>query len=212
MSRGDINGNVKIIGLTSRKNLAFTKGLGHYHDVYGYDTFTSARPLQGQEKRWIYVDVAGNDALNKRVVAHFASPYAGSLAACISLGLTNLSPSASNVDTLEWNTNTFNTLPSLSTNDETSTSSFWPNFEQFFMVEWLDVRKHQISIAEIFSRQNQAWKELMVDCIGWVKMDRVYGEENVKEAYEAVAKNGLGPAQGLVWSMWEGENTLISKL
>lgn len=80
------------------------------------------------------------------------------------------------------------------------------------MVEWLDVRKHQISVAEIFHRQNRAWKALMKDCIGWVKMDRVYGAERVKEAYENVAKAGLDPNTGLVWSLWDEDNKLFSKL
>lgn len=212
ISQGDINANTQIIGLTSTKNLAFTKGLELYHEVYEYDTFSSAPRLQGQKKRWIYVDVTGNESLNQRVTAHFSSPYTGTLAAYISLGFTNLSPSLSNVDTLDWNGNKFAATPSPSVNNEVPTSSFWPKIEQFFMVEWLDVRKHQISIAEIFSRQNLAWKQLMVDCVGWVKVDRVYGADNVKKAYEVVAKNGLGPAQGLVWSMWEGSDILAAKL
>ncbi|KAF9467836.1 hypothetical protein BDZ94DRAFT_1376575 [Collybia nuda] len=211
IARGDVNAHTTVIGLTSTKNLAFTKGLGLYHEVYEYDTFSSAPLLQGQDKRWIYVDVAGNEGLNQQITSHLSSPYTGSLAACVSLGLTNLTPS-SNADSLDWNANTFTTPTPPSTNDVVATSSFWPKFENFFMVEWLDVRKHQISIAEIFSRQNLAWKQLMVDCVGWVKIDRIYGANDVKEAYEKVAKYGLGPAHGLVWSMWDKGDALVAKL
>ena len=210
ISRGEIPSNVKIIGLTSNRNVDFTKRLGLYHEVVEYDSFTAARSLQGGEKeKWIYVDVAGNDDLNKRIFAHFASPYTGQLVACVALGMTNLSPSP-DVASLSWNTNTF-TSPSAASSfsgssaPPASTSPFWPELEQFFTVEWLNVRKHQLTPTEIFSRQNEAWKDLMVDCVGWVKLDRVYGANEVKRAYEYVAKGGLGPDKGFIWSLWEGE-------
>lgn len=209
ISRGEIDSKVKIVGLTSKKNLAFTKNLGLYHDVLDYNSFSSAKQLNGsRDSRWIYVDVAGNDDLNKRIFAHFASPYTGKLAAWIALGMTNLSPSSSNASSIDWNANTFAQPASPSSASDSagsSTSSFWPVLEQFFMPEWLDVRKHQLSIAEIFARQNVAWKELMADCGGWVRLTRVYGAEKVQEAYGYVAKEGLGPDRGLIWSLWDEE-------
>lgn len=215
ITRGEINPNVKIIGLTSKKNLVFTKTLGHYHEVFEYDTFTSEKPLQGGRRvQWVYVDVAGNENLNQRVLAHFASPYTGHLVACVSLGLTNVAPTISSAS-LEWRPNSFSETPSvpasIHADETTSISSFWPKFENFFMVEWLDVRKHQISIEEIFRRQDKAWKELMTDCVGWVKLDRVYAN-GVREAYEHVMKHGLGPDRGQIWSLWNKEDMVLSKL
>ncbi|KAF8235026.1 hypothetical protein L208DRAFT_1393236 [Tricholoma matsutake] len=215
IARGEINSNVNIIGLTSKKNLAFTNGLGHYHEVFEYDTFTSGMTLQGgQWARWVYVDVAGNKDLNQQVLAHFASPYTGTLVACVSLGFTNIAPSISSAS-LEWRTNSYSATlampPSTVTDTTTSILPFWLKFEHFFMVEWLDVRRHQISNDQIFSRQNQAWRELMTDCIGWVKLDRVYAD-GVRNAYENVMKNGLGPDEGQIWSLWNKQNLMLSKL
>ena len=206
VARGELS-NVQIVGLTSKKNLAFTKGLSLYDEVLDYDTFASASsfaPNQGSNK-WLYADVAGNDNLNDRVFAHFGSR----LVASISLGLTNLSPSSADASSTKWSTNTVTENPAASSSASPTT------FEQFFMPEWLAVRRRQLSIAQITSLQSQAWKDLMKDCGSWVKMVHVFGVEEVKTAYQNIAKSGLGPDRGLIWSMWEkwhGNNEPTSRL
>jgi hypothetical protein len=187
VARGELSG-VRIVGLTSKRNLVFTNSLSLYDEVLDYDSFTSASSLSIAEK-WLYADVTGNDNLNERVFTHFGSR----LVASIALGLTNLSPSSPDASSTNWSTNTF-----------TGASSAPPaTLEQFFMPEWLAVRRHQLSITQITGLQNRAWKDLMKDCGNWVKMGHVFGGEGVKAAYEDVAKGGLGPDTGLIWSMWE---------
>jgi hypothetical protein len=214
--RGELSKNMRIIGLTSKRNVAFTKRLGLYDEVLEYETFTSAKSLQGgQSGTWIYVDVASNDDLNKRITAHFSSPYTGTLAAFILLGMTNLSPTSKDtVGPVQWDQNPFGTSPVINDTSRNPTSPFWPKVEQFFMPEWLAVRRHQIPIMEIISRQNRAWKDLMMDCTKWVELERVYGPAPVKEAYERLAKEGLGPEKGFIWSLWDDEipGTILSKL
>ena len=196
---------MKIIGLTSKRNVGFTQRLKLYDEVLDYDSFAASQSMsQGKDRRWIYADVAGNDDLNKRICAHFASPYAGRLVTCISLGMTNLTPSSESP--IDWRKNSFDSLVS-SGNPTAPTSNFWPRFEQFFMVEWLSVRRHQLPIDEIFMRQNQAWKELLADCADWVQLERVNGAMAVKSAYDRLAKEGLGPDKGLIWSMWDEKRT-----
>ncbi|KAG5654418.1 hypothetical protein H0H81_002607 [Sphagnurus paluster] len=205
IARGEISRHTRVVGLTSKGNVKFTRGLGHYDEVLEYDTFTSGHAFRGNAtERWIYVDVASNEKLNARIFAHFASPYTPRLAACIVLGLTNLSPaqsSSSGALSVDWAQNNFDAPPSSSATE--NADRFWPAFEHFFMPEWLDVRKHQLSIAEIFRRQDEAWAALMRDGKDWVAMERVYGGENVCRAYEEVAKHGLGPERGLIWSLWD---------
>jgi len=78
--------NTKIIGLTSRKNVAFTNGLNLYYEVLSYDNYPGSPLLYAKAtERWIYVDVAGNENLNRNLFAHFSSPYTGRLSACIGL-------------------------------------------------------------------------------------------------------------------------------
>jgi hypothetical protein len=191
---------VKVIGLTSRGNLDFTNGLGLYDQVLEYSTFAGEQIMWGtREERWIYVDVSGSEDINSKVHAHFGSPYTPILAAGVTLGMTTLSPSDSSA---KWSENTFEAS---STADA---SLFWPKMENFFMPEWLDIRRQELSLREIVSRQATAWENLMRDGAGWVKMERVYGEESVREAYEKIAQGGLGPQKGLVWSLW-GEHEQV---
>ncbi|KAF8215236.1 hypothetical protein K438DRAFT_1562324 [Mycena galopus ATCC 62051] len=179
--------SVKIVGLTSKRNVAFTKGLSLYDEVVEYDTFQSAL---GREK-WVYVDVAGNDDLNKRLFKHFQTPASGELITSVALGMTTLSPASEKVSSLDWNTNTFTASPQV------------PELENFFMVEWLNVRKHQLPLHEIFQRQKQAWAELMVDCVPWVRLEHVSGADEVKKAYDKIASSGFSPDVGFIWSLWD---------
>ena len=196
VSRGEISG-IQIIGLTSKRNLTFTRGLSLYDEVLDYESFTSASalsPILGTEA-WLYVDVAGSGSLNKRVSSHLDSR----LTASIALGLTNLSPSSLDASSIKWSTNAF-------TADSAASSRSPATLEQFFMPEWLAVRRHQLSIEQITSLQNQAWKDMMDDCGNWVKMVHVFGGSGVKVAYEDVVQGGLGPDTGLIWSMWEKDH------
>ncbi|PPR07150.1 hypothetical protein CVT24_010698 [Panaeolus cyanescens] len=201
IKQGGLNASTKIIGLTSKRNTEFTKGLNLYNEVLDYDSFTNASSLQSnQGSRFIYVDVAGNSGLNERIKAHFASPYTGNVIATVALGVTNLSPSAQ-ASEYDWD---FNRTFDMSSSPVVSgTSPFWPKVEHFFMPEWLAVRRHQLPVQDIFEGQNRAWKGLMEDCVNWVELERVSGPEKVKDAYLRVAKEGLGPRKGLVWSMWD---------
>ncbi|PFH50592.1 hypothetical protein AMATHDRAFT_144700 [Amanita thiersii Skay4041] len=211
---GGAKATTQIIGLTSRRNFPFTTSLDLYHDVLTYDTFKES-PLfhGGAEERWIYVDVAANQELNQTLFTHFASPYSGRLASFISLGLTNVSPTSSESSNLEWNEDSARLFSANSQNPRNArdTSQFWPLKEEFFMPEWLAVRRHQLPLEEILKRQNNAWKELMRDCVDWVKIERRYGIKNVKEAYELLLQEGIGPDTGLIWSLWNDEDKHLVK-
>jgi len=137
--------------------------------------------------------VAGNENLNKTINTYFSTVgRRATLVTTVSLGMTNLSPSSAEASTIKWNGTSFDgTAPSES------------KVEQFFMPEWLEIRKRQLPISEIFDRQNRAWKELMKDGSKWVNLERVYGASNVKNTYEILVKDGLGPDRGLVWSLWD---------
>lgn len=197
----------KITGLTSTRNVAFTRGLKLYDEVLEYDGFEASGLLHSSSGRYVYVDVAGNDALNSRIQAHFATSQA--LVAGVQLGLTNLSPSAPSAASIKFVTNT-----SLS-NSVHEPRGEEVHMEQFFMPEWLAARKRQLSVAQITSMQATAWRELMDDGKDWVRIERIFGGEQVQEAYRRVAKEGTDPTAGAIWSLWDnpglGRNAL-SKL
>jgi hypothetical protein len=66
----------EVIGLTSKSNLAFTKGLGCYHEVVTYDEIETL----AADKKAVYVDMAGNGKLRARLHHHFGDQLAYSCA------------------------------------------------------------------------------------------------------------------------------------
>jgi hypothetical protein len=66
----------EVIGLTSKSNLAFTKGLGCYHEVATYDEIDCL----ATDTKAVYVDMAGNSQLRSRLHYHFGDQLAYSCA------------------------------------------------------------------------------------------------------------------------------------
>ncbi|KAJ4470876.1 hypothetical protein J3R30DRAFT_1132585 [Lentinula aciculospora] len=199
--------NVRIIGLTSKGNLDFTRKLGLYDEVYDMNKSQSE-----SQSKWIYIDVAGNQALNSNIHTHFASPYAVSkLVVTVSLGMTNLAPGETNAEKIEWTTNlksssTMQDSGRITTTYSSSAAGFWPLTEQFFSPEWLAIRRLQLTSTQMLDAQKEAWADLMRDCPSWVKLEYVYGAEHVQKAYEGMmsSSGGLAPDKGWIWSMWDG--------
>ena len=81
----------------------------------------------------------------------------------------------------------------------------------FFLPEWLAVRAKQMSVAQITALQDTAWGALMNDGAAWIAIRHVRGAGAVSGAYEEIARGGLGPEVGMVWSMWD-EGGLGSKM
>ena len=202
--KGNLSGKqANIVGLTSRRNVAFTKNLGIYGQIVDYDSLsTYLTSLRDSTTSWVYVDVAGNEDINTRIRSFFASSPSPKLSAQISLGLTNLNP-ATTSDTSTWTQNT--NLLQATTQPSHIDSTRLPDPEPFFMPEWLVLRKKQLSVAQITTMQLEAWRDLMRDCRAWVQLERVYGGDAVLEAYAQVAKSGVAPDKGLIWSMWDSQ-------
>lgn len=180
---------VKVTGLTSKGNLAFTKGLGLYDTVFPYDCVEES--VSNSQGTWIYVDITGNDSLNSRVSKALGSRVVRN----ISLGVTNLSPSAQSnyVMPVSGVTKSSNTL--------FSTQS--APLELFFMPEWLAERRRSLGASGISEMQYTAWTALMRDCTAWVKMERTWGAKGVWRRYAEVVKGRVGPEKGMVWSLWD---------
>jgi len=184
-SRGEEgNGKPRIVGLTSKKNLEFTKSLGLYDEVLVYDDVDRLRT--DADAKWAYVDVAGNRSLNGRVAAVLQSRIIKG----VSLGMSDPSGKLSNPK------------------DKTTP------LEMFFMVEWLSIRRAQLPTKEIAKMQWAAWDALMRSCHAWLTIERVWWgsakswmaeTKGVTEAYEEVVKGEVGPDRGIVMSMWESD-------
>jgi len=123
--------------------------------------------------------------------------------AAIKLGMSNVTPTKLGAKNF-WTKNT-----ALEDAAERPSSTKAPEFEGFFMVEWLAVRVKQLSRKEVVGMQADAWKRLLVDARGWVEITRVYGGEKVKAAYDSALKSGLRAEDGYVWSMWDEREDVV---
>ena len=193
-----IPADMRITGLTSERNVGFTKRLGLYHEVLSYDDINGKSFDPGV--RAIYIDVAGSDELNRKLLAVRGPTFV----AAIKLGMSNVTPT--NLDaTNVWNENTTLERTAVGSNPTRTLE-----FETFFMVEWLAVRVKQLSVKEIVGMQIKAWKRLIVDAKDWVEITRVYGGEKVKAAYDRALKDGLRAEDGYVWSLWDEQTGIVT--
>lgn len=213
ISQGKLDPRTKIIGLTSPGNLEYVKRLEVYDMVFVYASFPSERVFSEQTgsytRRWTYVDVAGDDALNRTITSHFASlgDTNGTMRAWISLGLSTLSPTGERALSLvigSMNSGRYDgggvTSPVLPPH-----SRAVPSPTPFFTPTWLATRRAQIPPAVVISVQNMAWADLMRDCPAWGAVERTNGARNVRDMWERSMKEGgeEGRGKGMVWSMWD---------
>ena len=193
----NVPAETRIIGLTSNRNTGFTKRLGLYHEVISYDAIKERSFDSGA--RAIYIDVAGSDGLNKKLLAVQGPLFV----AAVKLGMSNVTPTKLGVKNV-WTKNT-----ALKDAVARSDSAAALEFETFFMVEWLDVRVKQLSVKKILGMQAEAWRQFLVDAKGWVEITRVYGGEKVKVAYDSALKDGLRAEDGYVWSLWDEQTDVL---
>ena len=184
---------VTVIGLTSKRNLAFTKGLGLYATVHTYDDVEQGLAAAGQGGTWVYVDIVGNEALN----AHICKTLGSRMVRNISLGVTNLSPAAESKYIMPTSGVT------LAVSAGSNSTSGVPAVEFFFMPEWLSERCRALAASGIFAMQLKAWTALMRDCTSWpaskglwVAMERLWGVERVLQKYGEMVKGRVGPEKG----------------
>jgi hypothetical protein len=172
---------LKIIGLTSKRNVKFTTSLGLYDEVLSYEDVEQLSLRTGQ---CAYIDVAGNDKLNERVTKVLGNRTKK----CVALGMSH--PSEKNENIMHNNQR---------------------QFEEFFMPEWLVKRREELSIQELTGLQYAGWSALMQTCHLWIKIERVWWPSaatwmdevpSVLELYEEVVGGEVGPKRGIIMSMW----------
>src|SRR5260221_6005164 len=90
---GEVQG-MKVVGLTSGRNLEFTKGLGLYDVVVEYDQIGEYFMERNAEERWLYIDVAGNEGLNRKIKGCLGQR----MVTHVKLGFTSHSPGSLRVE------------------------------------------------------------------------------------------------------------------
>jgi hypothetical protein len=207
---------LRVVGLTSGRNEKFTRRLGLYDEVLTYNGFEHTEVVKPREgDKWMYVDVAGSAELNGRVFAHFACSQA--LVAGVTLGMSTLNPADPDGSSPHRKLNTAlvaaaSVAPVGVSPAATAKALGKDDMEDFFMIEWLDVRRREWSVKQIAEMQDRAWSALMRDCQRWVGIERIWGGEGVKRAYGEIIGGKVGPERGFVWSLWDEEEVGRAKL
>ncbi|KAG8936610.1 hypothetical protein FRC02_000603 [Tulasnella sp. 418] len=165
----------EIIGLTSASNVEFVKSLGLYDRVVLYDNVAEIGPQDGT---YCYVDVAGNQNLNGRLMKHLKS----SMALGVSLGMSHMSETKGSIK---------------------STADGHSKLEMFFMPEWMHVVRKRTPVTEIAKMQKKGWSWIMRDGSRWVKMKRSSGRDAVLPKYKDTLKGSIPADTGLVFSLWD---------
>lgn len=166
------SGRTRAVGLTSERNRDFVRRLGCYDQVVTYDeiaTLDSANPA-------VYVDMAGDSALRRKVHEHFGKQLKHSC----SIGATHWDRSAGGDEGLPG-----------------------PKPEFFFAPAQIQKRSAEWGPAELQRRLGEAWSGFRTFSASWLEVRRGYGREAVARVYEDTLAGRTEPRHGHVLSLWE---------
>ncbi|MDJ0867923.1 MAG: DUF2855 family protein [Myxococcota bacterium] len=167
-------GRAHAVGLTSARNLEFVRKLGCYDRVVTYDEvdrLDAAVPT-------VYVDMAGNGAVRRRVHEHFG----GQLKHSCTIGATHWDRTG-DVD---------EALPG-------------PQPEFFFAPGQIQKRAADWGPAELQRRLGAAWSGFRAFSESWLQVQRGAGREAVVRVYEDTLAGRTEPQHGHVLSLWNGD-------
>jgi len=163
---------VRVVGLTSARSADFVRGLGCYSSVLTYDEISSC-PLGDA----VYVDIAGDRAVNHAVHSHYGDWLAHSLV----------------VGGTHWNT------------DATASGPLPdPKPEFFFAPAQIALRTKEWGRDGLDQRVGAAWRRFATWSIDWLRFEETNGAEPVRTLYESLAAGVVDPRVGHVCSLLVG--------
>ncbi|ORY51402.1 hypothetical protein BCR33DRAFT_712466 [Rhizoclosmatium globosum] len=179
--------SIPVIGLTSAKNLAFTKSLGVYDSVLTYDDLSELK-----NKTFVYIDIAGNMSVIETIVKTLPDS-ASQVVKTISVGFTHFHPtdkptsvSAQQVEAI---------APGL-------------KFELFFAPLWRKKIAEEGRQEEVSKLIAAGWKQALAKLPEWMQFKKYYGADAVKELYLEAVEGKLNANVGYICTM---DNTTHSE-
>ncbi|KAJ3006416.1 UNVERIFIED_CONTAM: hypothetical protein HDU68_004070 [Siphonaria sp. JEL0065] len=171
----------KVIGLTSKKNLEWTRGLGVYDSVVGYDEIATLKHVVINTKGVIYVDVAGDVSIKKRVIA--AAGGSRNVKKVVGVGISHFDP--------QDNT-THSPTP------ESHKKGGKIDSELFFAPEWIKKRIAQVGHVEVLKGVPRGWGLLMSRVKDWIKFQEFEGLEEGRRVYLDLLDDKARPSIGYI--------------
>jgi hypothetical protein len=162
----------RAVGLTSARNLEFVCKLGCYDQVVTYDHIPSLDAATPS----VYVDMAGNAALRRRVHEHFGVQLMHSC----SIGATHWDQTGGGDESLPG-----------------------PKPEFFFAPAQIQKRAADWGPAELQRKLAEAWSGFRSFSEGWLQVRRESGREAIERVYEDTLAGRTEPQHGHVLSLWD---------
>jgi hypothetical protein len=147
------------------------EGLGLYDEVVTYDQVGSLAPGAST----IFVDMAGNTKVSRRVHEHFGPKLKFSQR----IGLTHRDAGGDDDD-----------IPG-------------PSRDFFFAPAQIEKRIGDWGPAGFQERLGDSWRAFRDASRQWLNVERGYGPDAVESAYQATLAGSVRPDRGLVLSLWE---------
>ncbi len=160
---------IRVVGLTSARSAEFVRGLGCYSAVLNYDEISACPPGDA-----VYVDIAGDRAVNHAVHSH----YGDSLAHSLVVGGTH------------WNTDAAASGPLPG-----------PKPEFFFAPAQIALRTKEWGRDGLDQRVGSAWRRFATWSNDWLRFEESHGAEPVRSLYESLAAGVVDPRVGHVCSL-----------
>ncbi len=167
-------GRAAAIGLTSARNLEFVRKLGCYDRVVTYDEVESLDAAVPS----VYVDMAGNAALRRRVHEHFGEALKHSC----TIGATHWDQTGDGDEGLPG-----------------------PTPEFFFAPAQVQKRARDWGPAELQRRLGEAWAGFRRFSDSWLEVQRGSGRDAVVRVYEDTLAGRTEPQHGHVLSLWDAD-------
>lgn len=156
-------GQTKVVGLTSPGNTAFTENLGYCDDVLTYDQIEDIA-----QRPSVYVDMAGNAAVKRRIHAHLDQELKYSCA----VGLSH------------WD------------KFEPPKDLAGPKPQFFFAPAQIAKRREDWGPGVVEQKITAATQKIAADAGRWLKLEQHSGLEAAMKAYAALAAGKADPSIG----------------
>lgn len=169
---------VKVIGLTSEKNVGFVQDLKLYDSIVTYSTLPTSLPPATTQV--VYVDMSGN----RQVLASIHNHFKDNLKHSCSVGATH------------WDTS------------KQAGKLLGPKPVFFFAPGYIAERSNELSGAVLFDMVDKAWNTFTqyLYTTAWLTVDSKQGKQAISAAYVDVVNNKVPPSVGVVMSLWDDSN------
>jgi hypothetical protein len=181
---------IKVIGLTSARNLQFAKSLGVYTDLVLYEDVTSLNKITNDSKmKMVYVDIAGDSKLLKSLMNIFGEETY--MHGCL-VGMSHQNqPSLTTPST-----------PSQIPQQQLQQPKWTVERNQmFFAPAWAKQRVKDLGPREYSKRMQKGWMLLLQDAPKWVHFKQVRGKHEFEGEYRRLFDGKVGAEEGLIASL-----------